>query len=231
MNHSNNCLLVFVKSPVKGQVKTRLAAQTDGDFEVGLYKCFVEDTISLAENLDVHLKLCFYPPHKRLNFSEWLGEQHCYRAQTGDNLGERLKNAFGKVFEEGFLNIVAIGSDSPDLPTNYLTESFEALDAHDTVIGPAKDGGYYLIGFSKEGFIPEAFDNISWSTDSVFEQTVSILKRHGPKMHLMPLWYDVDTIADLKSLLLRTKNTAFEKSKTYSYLTANGSWSKSDVRL
>ncbi len=231
MNHSNNCLLLFIKSPIKGQVKTRLAAETDGDFVVELYKCFVEDTISLAENLGVHLELCFYPANMKSTFSKWLGEQYFYTPQVGDNLGERLRNAFGKAFEKGFSNVVAIGSDSPDLPANYLTESFEVLDAHDTVIGPANDGGYYLIGFSKEGFVPEVFDNISWSTDSVFEQTDSILKRHGRKMYLLPLWHDVDTIADLKSLLLRTRNTAFEKSKTYSYLTANGSWSKPDVRL
>jgi rSAM/selenodomain-associated transferase 1 len=230
MNH-NNCLLLFVKSPIKGQVKTRLAAQANGDFVVELYKCFVEDTISLTENLDVHLELCFYPANTKSTFYEWLGRQHCYKSQTGNNLGERLRNAFDKAFEEGFSNVVAIGSDIPDLPVNYLTESFEALAEHDTVIGPANDGGYYLIGFSKEGFIPEVFDNIPWSTDSVFEQTVSIAKQHGRKAYLLPLWHDVDTIADLKSLLLRTRNTAFEKSKTYSYLTADGSWSKTDVRL
>lgn len=231
MNHCNTCLLLFVKSPIKGQVKTRLAAQTDGDFVVELYKCFVEDMISLVEILDVHLELCIYPANMKSTFSEWLGEQHCYKAQTGNNLGERLRNAFDKAFEEGFSNVVVIGSDSPDLPVHYLIESFEALAEHDTVIGPANDGGYYLIGFSREGFIPEVFDNISWSTDSVFEQTVSILKQHGRKEYLLPLWHDVDTIADLKSLLLRARNTAFEKSKTYSYLTANGSWSKADVRL
>jgi rSAM/selenodomain-associated transferase 1 len=231
MNHSDNCLLLFVKSPVKGQVKTRLAVQKDGVFEVELYKCFVEDTISLVENLGIHLELCFYPANMKSIFSEWLGEQHCYTPQVGDNLGKRLKNAFCKAFKEGFSNVVAIGSDSPDLPANYLIESFEALDAHDTVIGPANDGGYYLIGFSKEGFITEVFDNISWSTDRVFEQTVSILKHYGRKVYLLPSWHDVDTIEDLKSLLLRTRNTAFEKSKTYSYLTTNESWSKSDVRL
>jgi len=230
MNH-NNCLLLFVKSPIKGQVKTRLAAETSEDFAVELYKCFVEDTISLTENLDVYLEVCFCPANRKITFSEWLGEQHCYRAQNGNNLGEKLRNAFENAFEEGFANVVAIGSDSPDLPANYLSESFESLAEYDAAIGPANDGGYYLIGFSKEGFISEVFDNISWSTDSVFEQTVSILKQHGRKMHLLPLWHDVDTIENLQSLLLRTKSTAFENSRTYSYLKANGSWSKPDVRL
>lgn len=227
----NNCLLLFVKLPVKGLVKTRLAIKAYGDFEVELYKCFVEDTISIAENLDIHLKLCFYPPNTELNFTEWLGEQYCYTPQVGDNLGEKLKNAFVSAFKEGYSKVAAIGSDSPDLPLHHLTDSFEVLLTHDTVIGPANDGGYYLIGFSKEGFIPEVFDNISWSTNGVFKQSINILKRHGRKVYLLPLGHDVDTIEDLKSLLSRTKNTAFEKSKTYSYLKTNGFWSKSDVRL
>ncbi len=231
MNHYKNCLLLFAKSPIKGQVKTRLAAEKGEDFTVELYKHFVEDMIYLVNNLGVHLKLCFYPPHTRLNFSEWLGEQYCYSPQVGDDLGERLSNAFDSAFEEDFSNVVAIGSDSPDLPVHYLKESFEALAKHDTVIGPSNDGGYYLIGFSKEGFIPEVFENIAWSTNSVFEQSEIILKRHGRKVYLLPLWHDVDTIEDLKSLISRTRNTAFEKSKTYSYLTANGFWSKPDVRL
>lgn len=227
--YKHRCLLLFAKSPIKGQVKTRLAVETGADLAAELYKCFVEDLISIIENLDVQLTLCFYPPNAKLSFLEWLGEQHCYKPQIGNNLGERLRNAFDNAFEEGFSNVFAIGSDSPDLPVHYLIESFEALPAHDAVIGPANDGGYYLIGFSKEGFISDVFDNIFWSTDSVFEQTVSILKRHGRTVYLLPSWHDVDTIADLKSLLLRTKNTVFEKSKTNLYLRAGGSWSKPDV--
>ena len=231
MNHNKNCLLLFAKSPIKGQVKTRLAAEKGDDFTVELYKRFVEDTISLVNNFDVHLKLCFYPPHTRLDFSKWLGEQYCYTPQVGDDLGERLMNAFENAFEEGFSNVVTIGSDSPDLPEHYLKKSVETLVEHDTVIGPTNDGGYYLIGFSKDGFIPEVFENIAWSTDGVFEQSIGILKRHAQKVYRLPLWHDVDTVQDLKSLISRTRNTAFEKSKTYSYLMANGSWSKPDVRL
>jgi hypothetical protein len=230
-NHisQKDCLLLFVKSPVKGRVKSRLAVSKDGDFEVQLYRYFVEDTISLVENLDVHLKVCFYPPGARADLSRWLGERRCYSPQSGDNLGDRLRNAFAGAFEEGFSSVVAIGSDIPDLPLRYLTEGFEALTVQDVVIGPAGDGGYYLIGFSKDGFTAELFDNISWSTDGVFEQSMNILKRHGRKTHQLPLWYDVDTIEDLKSLLSRARNTTFEKSRTYSYLTADRSWNKNDT--
>jgi rSAM/selenodomain-associated transferase 1 len=230
--HSNNCVLLFVKSPVRGRVKTRLAAETGEDFAVGLYKCFVEDLISLVENLDVQLRLCFHPPGTKLNFSEWLGEQHRYRSQTGNDLGERLRNAFESAFsafEEGFSKVVAIGSDSPDLPVDFLRRAFEELESHDAVIGPSSDGGYYLIGFSRSSFLPDAFDNIAWSSDGVFEQTVCTLKQHGRDVCFLPLWHDVDTAANLKSLLLRTKNTPFEKSRTYRYLKTDGLASMSNV--
>jgi rSAM/selenodomain-associated transferase 1 len=220
--HSNSCVLLFVKSPIKGQAKTRLAAEIGEDSAVGLYKCFVEDLIALVENLDVQVRLCFYPPGGKLNFLEWLGERHCYVAQTGNDLGERLKNAFDNAFKEGFSKVVAIGSDSPDLPEDFLRQAFKELDSYDAVIGPSSDGGYYLVGFSQKSFLPEAFDNMSWSSDSVFEQTLRVLKRNRQSVHLLPLWHDVDTAADLKSLLLRTRNTAFEKSRTYFCSTANG---------
>lgn len=229
--YKQSCLLLFVKSPIKGQVKTRLAAETGADFAAELYKSFVEDLISIIENLDVQLTLCFYPANAKLSFLEWLGERHCYRPQTGNNLGERLKNAFSNAFEEGFFNVVAIGSDSPDLPEDFLRQAFKELESHDAVVGPSSDGGYYLIGFSKDRFTPEVFDNISWSSDSVFEQTDHILTLHRRNVYLLPLWHDVDTIADLKPLLSRTRNTVFEKSKTYLYLTADGLWSKPNVRL
>jgi rSAM/selenodomain-associated transferase 1 len=217
MNHKN-CLLLFVKSPIKGQVKTRLAAETGGDFAVELYKCFVEDIISLADNLDAHLEVCFCPANRKTTFSEWLGEQHCYRAQTGNNLGERLKNAFENAFEEGFTNVVAIGSDSPDLPEEFLRLAFKELESHDAVIGPGSDGGYYLIGFSRASFLPVTFDGIAWSTSAVCKQTVEILKRHKLKMYLLPEWHDVDTRSDLEKLITRNKDTAFVQSKTAAFI-------------
>jgi rSAM/selenodomain-associated transferase 1 len=217
MNHKN-CLLLFVKSPIKGQVKTRLAAETGGDFVVELYKYFVEDTISLAENLDVHLEVCFCPANRKTTFSEWLSEQYCYTPQVGDNLGKRLRNAFESAFEEGFSNVIAIGSDSPDLPEEFLRLAFKELESHDAVIGPGSDGGYYLIGFSRTSFLPVAFDGIAWSTSAVCKQTVEILKRHKLKMYLLPEWHDVDTRSDLEKLIARNKDTAFVQSKTAAFI-------------
>ena len=214
----SNCIVMFVKSPTAGEVKTRLAAEIGEGATVGLYKCFVEDLISTVGTLDVGLRFCFHPPEAKSLFLQWLGEQHSYIAQTGDDLGERLKNAFVDAFEQGYSKVVAIGSDSPDLPASFLREAFEGLDSHDAVVGPSSDGGYYLIGFSADSFAPGAFDGIAWSTSAVLGQTRMKLKMHGLGVHLLPQWYDVDTRSDLDGLVTRNEDTKFGLSRTLAYI-------------
>ena len=217
-----NCIVMFVKSPTAGQVKTRLAAEIGDGAAVRLYRCFVEDSISTVETLDVGLRLYFHPPETKSLFLQWLGEQHDYIPQTGDDLGERLKNAFTDAFEQGFSKVVAIGSDSPDLPVSFLREAFEELDSHDAVVGPSSDGGYYLIGFSVDSFAPEAFDGIAWSTSAVLGETRMKLKKHGLGVHLLPQWHDVDTCSDLDGLTARNENTSFGLSRTSAFIRKAG---------
>jgi rSAM/selenodomain-associated transferase 1 len=197
-----------------GKVKTRLAAEIGEQATASLYKCFVEDLLSMIKNVDSGLQLCFHPPEAMTQVQRWLGNQHSYRPQRGDDLGSRLKNAFTGAFEDGFSKVVAIGSDSPDLPEEFLREAFDKLESHDAVIGPASDGGYYLIGFSEDTFLEEAFDDIAWSTSAVCDQTQARLKAHGLNVHLLPLWHDVDRQSDLDRLLARNENSPFGKSKT-----------------
>ena len=229
--HDDGCILLFAKSPVKGRVKTRLAAEIGADSAAALYKCFVEDVLDLVEGIGISLRLLFYPPDAKADFQDWLGERDFFRPQTGDDLGERMKNAFESAFAEGFSKGVAIGSDLPDLPGDFLRRAFAELESHEAVLGPSSDGGYYLIGFSRESFLPEAFENISWSRDGVFEQTSHLLKRHRRSTFLLPIWHDVDTAADMEALLLRMRGTPFEKSRTYRRLMCNGARSKPNVRL
>lgn len=214
----SNCILLFVKSPISGQVKTRLAAEIGEEAAVGLYRCFVEDLISTVAGLGAAFRLCFHPPEAKAHFQQWLGEQHSYTPQAGNGLGERLKNAFADAFEQGFSKVVAIGSDSPDLPEDFLRRAFEQLESHDAVIGPSSDGGYYLIGFSENSFVTEAFDCIAWSTSAVCDQTQMRLRTHELNVHLLPLWHDVDTRADLEGLAARNENTSFGLSRTFAYI-------------
>jgi rSAM/selenodomain-associated transferase 1 len=215
------CILLFVKFPHRGLVKTRLAEKISPQFATELYKNFVLDTIKMLSGLPQDLKIFFDPPNDEDNFKNWLGSSYDYAPQQGSDLGQKMKNAFHHVFTEGFSKAVAIGSDSPDLPKEYIDLAFKAIDSHDAVIGPAGDGGYYLLGFSKESFLMEAFEDIEWSSSDVCDQTVNIMERRSKKVYLLPQWYDVDTPADLKALVMRNKNSAFRQSETLSYLIKN----------
>lgn len=216
MNGENeNCILLFVKYPVAGQVKTRLAEQLNRDAVVDLYRSFVTDTLTTLENLNAHLEIVFDPPNIEGQFKQWLGEEYWYVPQIGLDLGQRMKNASLQAFNEGFNKVVIIGSDSPDLPAEYLELAFKAFKTNDVVLGPSSDGGYYLIGFVKDKFSPEVFDRICWSTENVFEQTINTLKHSKHKLYVLPLWHDIDTSADLNELIKRNRRTAFNQSETF----------------
>jgi len=215
---TDNCVLFFVKYPIRNKVKTRLAAGLGEEAVVELYKNFVLDTLSTIRWLNVPFRICFQPESAGEKLKEWLGEQYKYSAQEGSDLGDRMKNALVQAFEEGFSRAILIGSDLPDLPAAFLSEALRSLESNHAVIGPSSDGGYYLIGFSKAHFLPEVFDGISWSTENVFQQTIDVLEANSNNVHILPQWFDVDIPADLKELIDRNRNTAFNKSKTFTYL-------------
>ena len=216
---SKNCVLFFVKYPIQGRVKTRLAKQVGQDVAADLYRNFVADILAILKSLDVNFQIVFDPDDSKDQFQQWLGKEYSYIPQVGQDLGQRMKNAFSQAFSDGFDRAVLIGSDSPDLPGKYLELAFGTLDINDVVIGPSSDGGYYLIGFTRKTLLPEAFEQISWSSDKVFEQTVNILKQHKQNLYLLPQWHDVDTLADLKSFLQRNGNSVSSRSATMSWLT------------
>lgn len=219
MNSLNDsCVLFFIKYPIKGQVKTRLSAELGTAVTVELYRNFILDTLSALQHLNVPFKICYHPDSAKEKIIEWLGRQYSYMPQSGENLGERMKNAFLHAFGDNFRRVIIIGSDSPDLPVNFLVQAIHALESHNAVIGPSRDGGYYLIGFPQSHFLQEAFENISWGGDTVFRQTVDILNRHLCSIYILPQWYDVDTLADLNGLMVRSRNTDFRKSKTFACL-------------
>lgn len=219
MKHSNKCcILFFVKYPVLRGVKTRLAEHVGHDVATDLYKSFVADILITLHTLSVNFRIVFYPPDAGDQFQQWLGEKYSYAPQIGQDLGQRMKNAFLQAFSDGFNSVVIIGSDSPDLPADYLDLGFTALDTNDVVVGPSSDGGYYLIGFAREAFLPDAFEQITWSSTNVFERTLNILKQHKQRVYLLPQWHDVDSVSDLNKLLERNRNTIFGLSSTISVI-------------
>jgi rSAM/selenodomain-associated transferase 1 len=209
-----HCLILFVKSPEAEGVKSRLAAAVGEKKTRRLYRCFVEDLLDSLDKGNYCLKLFYYPPDGQPVLSRWLGDDRSYEPQTGNDLGQRMKNAFEKCIAEGFDKVILIGSDSPDLPREIIEEGFVALTSCDTVIGPSLDGGYYLIGFRAATFLPELFMDIPWSTEGVLKITRALLDKKGLNVSVLAPWRDIDTHEDLKALLERHRNSPFARSRT-----------------
>jgi glycosyltransferase A (GT-A) superfamily protein (DUF2064 family) len=178
MKLDDRCLLFFVKYPEKGKVKSRLAAVIGDDSAVSLYKNLVAQMLSTLKEGTFPLYICFFPKNAQKPIKNWLGREYRYIPQNGKDLG----------------------SDIPDLPMKYIEEAFKSLKEMDAVIGPAFDGGYYLIGFNLNTFSPQVFEGIVWGTENVFEETMRKLKRFRRVVYTLPYQRDIDTAEDLKRL-------------------------------
>ncbi len=208
------CILLFVKYPEKGKVKTRLAKDIGQDFALYLYENFVLDILEKLSGCSHNLIIYYYPRRDISSVKKWLGDRYFYSPQNGENLGERMRNAFDNVFSEGFSEVIIIGSDIPDLPIELIDKAFNEMDKHDAVIGPSYDGGYYLIGMKKEKFLPEIFEKIEWGTEQVFDDTMRIFGKEKYNVYVLQKMRDIDTIDDLKSFYERNKANDFSISRT-----------------
>jgi rSAM/selenodomain-associated transferase 1 len=213
------CILFYVKYPEHGRVKRRLAAYFGEELTTELYKNFVSDSLTTLSSCETPLKVCFYPPHREELCIAWLGTHYDCLPQRGRNLGERMKNSFFDAWCQGYQHVIITGSDIPDLPQAFIKEAFSMLWSNDVVIGPAYDGGYYLIGFRRETFLPEVFEQIPWGTEEVYSKTIDRLKTEELSIGTLPRWHDIDTPDDLKDLCTRNRHTPFHKSKTISFIT------------
>ncbi|MGC2424332.1 MAG: TIGR04283 family arsenosugar biosynthesis glycosyltransferase [Nitrospirota bacterium] len=194
-------LVFFVKSPEAGAVKSRLSAEIGRDLAVELYKDIGARSLKAVEGGDYDTRIDFYPPDRSANVKTWLGEGRAYFPQEGADLGQRMRNAFKSAFRDGAANVVLVGSDIPDLSGRIIEEAFSMLNDNDAVIGPAKDGGYYLIGFTQRGFLPEVFSGIKWGTDTVFTDTMAVFKRAGragAQPRVLPELMDIDRAEDIE---------------------------------
>ncbi len=193
-------LIVFVKAPVPGEVKTRLLPHLDGKESAELYSCFVRDILKKVSKLPALRVLIAYQPHPRLIDLSWTLIQPSpdFFKQEGKSLGERLTHAFGIAFGRGAQQTVVIGSDAPSLSADLIEQAFKSLNGADLVLGPAADGGYYLIGLSRPSL--QLFEEMSWSTDQVFECASKNALALGYKLRVLSPHYDVDTLEDLHKL-------------------------------
>jgi rSAM/selenodomain-associated transferase 1 len=221
--HNRSIILLFIRAPAKGKTKSRLASSIGEDAALELYKNFVLDIIDTIDKSSYPLRIFFHPPDAGEALASWLGHHYHCLPQDGNDLGERMEKSFERIFSEGFTSAVLIGSDIPDLTPAVFHEAIESLKTNDVVMGPAVDGGYYLVGCNKTTFLREMFHGIAWGTNTVFRKTMGILHKASLRVHLVPEWQDVDTLCDLQSLFERNRDTIFGKSRTMAFLMRNGS--------
>ena len=198
------CVIVFAKNPVPNQVKTRLTPTLSPEQAALLYTAFLTDWCeALAKLPGVDLIIAYTPVEAESDLRTLIGERPIYTPQIGVDLGERLTSATHWAAEQGYTKILLVGSDSPTLPTSYISQAYTRLDSRDIVIGPSTDGGYYLIGFSVGNLtetVPYIFEEIAWSTADVFQQTVARIGSLKATLGVLPPWYDIDTAEDLEFL-------------------------------
>ena len=183
-------VLVFQKNAILGKVKTRLASGMGEPRALEIYRHLIQSTYSVLE--DVAAPVWTY-------FSDFIPETvntsiEKSFVQEGQDLGERMANAFARSFELGMDKVVLIGTDCPTLQSNHLNEAFEALTHSDLVVGPATDGGYYLIGMNRRA--DYLFEGITWSTSQVLSETLNVASQHGLTTTLLCELDDIDTQED-----------------------------------
>lgn len=199
-----NVLIVLAKLPEPGEVKTRLAKDLGVKKAAELYSLIARDIISRVSASERYTTALFYdPPDKKNEIISWLEDiatiESCnYFKQEGNILGERISSAFEIVFSSGAERAVIIGTDCMEVSAEMIEETFNALKEYDTVIGPAEDGGYYLLGLNR--FLPDLFLDIEWSTEHVFQQTLTRVKDGGLTLKLLKTLTDIDNLEDLNRM-------------------------------
>lgn len=197
------CVIFFARCPRQGKVKTRLARRLGDHTALELYRNFILDMAHTLAATAYDSAVFVTPARDTAAMARWLGRRFAYYPQQGEDLGERMKNAFTAAFKEGYESCILIGSDLPDLPGTILDRAFQALTDHDAVIGPSRDGGYYLVGFRRETMVPAIFQHIRWGTDTVFSETMAIFRQQPTDVSILQERQDIDEAADLLALLAR----------------------------
>lgn len=199
-------LVIFAKAPVPGQVKTRLCPPLTPDEAATLHGSFVLDTLERSKLAATKLKLPIdrylaCAPSSTLVFFQIMEERQSVKLldQVGDDLGARMQQAFETLFAKGYPRVLLVGTDVPSLPLEHYKQALALLETNDLVLGPALDGGYYLIGLKRAA--PELFANMPWSTDRVLAVTLEKADALGLTTARLPEWRDVDTIDDLNALI------------------------------
>ncbi len=197
-----NPLVLIATAPEPGKVKTRLIPPFSPNEAAEIYRCLLLDQI---ENVNVFTGadrfLNFAPDEAAPLFRQMVHENFVCFPQRGEDLGERMSNAFEEIWVKGYKKIILIGSDLPALPLDFLENAFDMLQGPGkrVVLGPSRDGGYYLVGMNRP--LPQIFQRMSWSHSNVLDETVKKLASLGIRPKILSTWFDIDALDDLRHLL------------------------------
>ena len=189
---------MFAKYWEPGRVKTRLANSIGPHLASQLSMHFARCLSRRLSSCGDQRTISIWPPESSREFETLARDRWRVRPQSPGNLGERMRTYLQDAFARGCNKVVLIGSDSPTLDESLIDHAFELLDSYSTVLGPTDDGGYYLV--AARDSVPPIFDEITWSSPSVWNQTVGRLERRGIPYGSLPTWYDVDEMDDLRRL-------------------------------
>ncbi|MEN8142095.1 MAG: TIGR04282 family arsenosugar biosynthesis glycosyltransferase [Thermodesulfobacteriota bacterium] len=192
-------LIVFTRYPQAGRTKTRLipalGAEGAADLQRQMTKQIVRTALLLTEDVPLEIEINFAGGSIG-EMENWLGQDLCYRPQGSGDLGEKMDRAFSESFHDGYHQVIIIGADCPNISVPILTEAFNKLAEQDLVLGPATDGGYYLIGLS--ALYPRLFTKLPWGTSKVLPKTLAIAEKLALSLFLLEELSDVDRPEDLK---------------------------------
>jgi len=215
----NTCVALFIRHPLPGQVKTRLARDLGDDAACHLYQAMVADTLLSVETSGLPLYLF----HDGLSVdglpAEWLEGATGIICQSGDSLGERMTAAFEYLFSIGRERVILIGSDIPGIDAGLLLSASTQIAFNDVVFSPALDGGYCLIGAAKGHFDSRVFSNIPWSTDRVLSATLELCEAASMSYSLLEPRQDIDTVDDVENYC---RQPSVHAAFTNAWLVSNG---------
>lgn len=204
---SKDCLIIFTRYPQPGKVKTRLIPALGAAGAAALHQRMVEHTLAQARALRqtraLSIEVWFTSSSTLAQMQEWLGTDVDYCVQPEGDLGDRMVSAFKSVFSKGYTSALIVGTDCPDLNTTLLAQGFSALAQHELVLGPAIDGGYYLMGLRR--LVPELFVDIAWSTGEVLEKTLAIAQQLKLTPFLLHHLTDIDVPQDLEHPFVKAR--------------------------
>lgn len=185
-------LIIFVRKPELGKVKTRLAATVGDEKALEIYNVLLQHTKSVAGPVQAHKFVYYHEQTETIDI--WNSDGFIKKLQTDAALGKKMNDAFSELFNAGYQKVIIIGSDCLQLQTDIINDAFIILQHKDMVIGPANDGGYYLLGMTQ--MLDIIFENKTWSTPSLLEETLADAVQHDLSVGLLPELIDVDTEED-----------------------------------